>query len=63
MAINCWLRAFQLFAEHGLGDCDVYAEHDMVYVASKIEPDSEAGRELLELGWMHDEDCGWKHFC
>lgn len=60
--MNRWQRAFQIFGENGLGDYDVYAEHDILYVMCRaIGADSALGLELQALGWQCDED-SWYHY-
>lgn len=72
-----WGEAFAIFERNGMGEFDVSAEHDEVYVhLPNILTTSPDGQRLRELGWFkealdydvpedeqeYDEDSSWKHY-
>lgn len=72
-----WLEAFTIFERNGLGDHDLGAGHDVIYVhLSNILTNSPDGLALQELGWFkdsleedeagetitYDEDSSWQRF-
>jgi len=61
---NRWAESFELFADAGLGDYDVSAEHDVIYVECRqLTEDSLAGQRLQQLGWFWDSETdGWAHY-